>query len=63
MSSDLTRRQWAAAFGAAAMPARAQAPAAEDAAADARHDVSEALERLRKFKLPASAEPAFVFKP
>ncbi len=64
MRANLTRRQWAAALGAAtAMTARAQTPAPGDAAADARHDLQDALDRLRRFKLPEATEPAFVFRP
>jgi hypothetical protein len=64
MRGILTRREWAAALGAtAATAAHAQTAASDDALADARDDVREALERLRKFNLPAATEPAFVFKP
>ena len=63
----ITRREWAAALGAAAAaPARAAAPApeADDGVllAEARGDIQQAMTVLEKFNLPIAAEPAFVFR-
>jgi hypothetical protein len=68
MRGKITRRQWAAVLGAAAAtaPARTQPPVSQTAAelaAEAGSEVRHDIELIGKFPLPASAEPAFVFKP
>lgn len=59
----LTRRAVLAA--AAATPALAQAPAAQQPGllAEAKVQVQRNGEQLRKFKIPALLEPSFVFRP
>jgi hypothetical protein len=63
-----TRREWAAAIGASATaPAQVTPPGAaqtaEEIQAQARAKARQSAERLEKFKLPMTAEPAFIFKP
>ena len=64
----ITRREWAAAIGASvAAPAQVTTRGADQTAdqiqIQARAEVRESAERLEKFKLPMTAEPAFIFKP
>jgi hypothetical protein len=69
MQAKITRREWAAALSSSVVVARAQAtPTSAQQTADelldeARGEVGDSLAQLRKFKLPATAEPAFLFKP
>lgn len=65
MSTKLNRREWAAALAVSAAAAAQpdtppQTPAAELEAARKRQRGM--LERVRKFELPASIEPAFRFE-
>ncbi len=64
----ITRREWAAAIGASvAAPAQVTTPGpdqtSDEIQAEARAEVRQSAERLEKFKLPVTAEPAFIFKP
>ena len=61
----ITRREWAAALGAAtSAPAQVVSPdQTTDLVAVAAGDIRKAAAQLEEFKLPADAEPAFVFKP
>lgn len=70
MSRKVTRRQWTAVMaGAASSAAAAQAPSpapaqtAEQLLEAARQRMRRNAETLGKHKLPASTEPAFVFRP
>ncbi|RPI17592.1 MAG: hypothetical protein EHM65_02950 [Acidobacteriales bacterium] len=62
MRIKITRREWAAALAATAVPIPAQTPA-DETLAEARAEIRADIERLEKFPLPMAAEPAFVFKP
>jgi len=64
----ITRREWAAAIGASATATAQVTTLGADQTADeiltqARAEVRQSAERLEKFKLPMTAEPAFIFKP
>lgn len=67
MSRKLSRRELASALAAApALPAVVPGQAAkpdEDLLANARQQIARSAGQLSKYQLPASAEPAFVFKP
>jgi hypothetical protein len=69
MVTKITRREWAAILGTAAVkaaPAQVQAAGAQSAAsleAEARAELAMDLQQIAGFPLPAGAEPAFIFEP
>lgn len=60
---NITRRDWVAAVALAATPARAQTPAQAALVSEARSEIRQDAEVLKKFPLPTAVEPATVFRP
>lgn len=60
---DITRRDWVTAIALAAAPVQAQAPAQAALVSEARSEIRQDAEVLKKFPLPTAVEPATVFRP
>jgi len=60
---DITRRDWVAAIALAAAPAPAQTPDQATVISEARSEIRQDAEVLKKFPLPLAVEPATIFRP